>query len=326
MNLKYNKDFFEKEFLPKIEQGWSAEQMGKYVGKQSGGISMWHCAKKYATLEQLEVLKINGKTAQQNARSSTNKKQITIKERDKSKLPEIINLVNRGYNVYEISKQIHLWPGTVYRILQRDNNISTVQKLKLNSEKSRINNNKLKGKKISKARREIYDSIFNDVKLLVEQGLTSKQIGDLFNRHHQAIRNLVKRCGDSKLFVTLLDNNAKRRRDVAYSNFINAGKTKTSKCEKMLYEIVLKYFPNAVSTHPIKRQDGYFWIIDVAILEHKLAIEYDDSYWHDTRKDKIRDQALYDLGWKTLRLKYKYTPAYQDLEQHFLTKVKEFIS
>jgi very-short-patch-repair endonuclease len=200
------------------------------------------------------------------------------------------------------------------------------QKLKLNSEKSRINNNKLKGKKISKARREIYDSIFNDVKLLVEQGLTSKQIGDLFNRHHQAIRNLVKRCGDSKLFVTLLDNNAKRRRDVAYSNFINAGKTKTSKCEKMLYEIVLKYFPNAVSTHPIKRQDGYFWIIDVAILEHKLAIEYDGSYWHDTRKDKIRDQALYDLGWKTLRLKYKYTPAYQDLEQHFLTKVKEFIS
>jgi hypothetical protein len=113
MNLKYNKDFFEKEFLPKIEQGWSAEQMGKYVGKQSGGISMWHCAKKYATLEQLEVLKINGKTAQQNARSSTNKKQITIKERDKSKLPEIINLVNRGYNVYEISKQIHLWPGTL---------------------------------------------------------------------------------------------------------------------------------------------------------------------------------------------------------------------
>lgn len=328
MNFKYDKEFFEKEFLPRIKQGWSAEQMGRYIGKVSGGISMWNCAKRYATPEQIELLTRNGKAAQliTGNEAVILAKQLAIKKRDQNYLPKILNLINKSYDVYQISKHINLWSGTIYRILKRNNNTSALKRLKQNSENNKIINNKIKGKKISKARREVYDTIFNDVKILIEQGLTSKQIGDQFDRHHQAIRNLIKRCGDNKTFAMLLNNNAKRRRDVAYNNFIKAGKTKTSKCEKMLYEIVLKYFPNAVSSYPVKRQDGYFWIVDVAILEHRLAIEYDGLFWHNTERDKTRDEALRKLGWMTIRLKYGYTPTYKELEQHFLTKVKQFIS
>lgn len=328
MNFKYNKEFFEKEFLPRIEQGWSAERMGRYIGKVSGGISMWNCAKRYATPEQLKTLTYNGKAAQliTGNEAVVIAKQLAVKKRDKNYLPKILNLINKGYDVYQISECINLWSRTVYRILKRNNEISALKQLKQNSVNNKTINNKIKGKKISKARREVYNTIFKDVKILIEQGLTSKQIGDQFDRHHQAIRNLVKRCGDDKLFTMLLDNNAKRRRDVAYNNFIKAGKTKTSKCEKMLYDIVLKYFPNAVSSYPVKRQDGYFWIVDVAILEYQLAIEYDGLFWHNVERDRVRDEALKGLGWKTIRLKYDYTPTYQELEQHFLTKVKQFIS
>lgn len=328
MNFKYGKEFFEKEFLPRIEQGWSAERMGRYIGKVSGGISMWNCAKRYATPEQLKILTCNGKAAQliTGNEAVVIAKQLAVKKRDKNYLPKILNLINKGYDVYQISECINLWPETIYRILQRSNDISASEQLKQNSKNNQIVNNKIKGKKISKARREVYDTIFKDVKILIEQGLTSKQIGDQFDRHHQAIRNLVKRCGDDKLFTMLLDNNAKRRRDVAYNNFIKAGKTKTSKCEKMLYDIVLKYFPNAVSSYPVKRQDGYFWIVDVAILEYQLAIEYDGLFWHNAERDRVRDEALKGLGWKTIRLKYDYSPTYQELEQNFLTKVKQFIS
>lgn len=328
MNFKYDKEFFDKEFLPRIEQGWSAERMGRYIGKVSGGISMWNCAKKYATPEQIKILTFNGKAAQQSTgiKAATLAKGLTKKKRDQNNLPKILNLINDGYDVYQISKSVNIWPETIQSVLRRNNNTSALKQLKQNSENNKTINNKIKGKKISKARREVYDTIFKDVKILIEQGLTSKQIGDQFDRHHQAIRNLVKRCGDDKLFTMLLDNNAKRRRDVAYSNFIKAGKTKTSKCEKMLYDIVLKYFPNAVSSYPVKRQDGYFWIVDVAILEYQLAIEYDGLFWHNVERDRVRDEALKGLGWKTIRLKYDYTPTYQELEQHFLTKVKQFIS
>jgi very-short-patch-repair endonuclease/predicted transcriptional regulator len=328
MNLKYNKEFYKREFLPRIEQGWSAEQMGKYVGKQSGGISMWHCAKKYATPEQLEVLKINGKIAQQNAqlKGARTTKEQTIKRRDENKLPEIINLVNKGHNVYEISKHIRLWYGTIYRILQRNNNTSAIQKLKLNLEKSRINNNKLKGKKISKARREIYDAIFNDVVPLIEQGLTAKQIGDIFNRDQTAIHNLVKRCGKDKLFKKLKENNARRRAEVAVQNGIKLSKEGVSKGEKILHNVVLKHHPNAIPGLPIQRQDGYCWFIDIAIPEYKLAVEFDGTYWHTQERDKRRDESLLSLGWTTLRLRYDHIPTFEELEKHFLTEVKQYIS
>lgn len=328
MNFKYDKEFFEKEFLPRIEQGWSAEQMGRYIGKVSGGISMWNCAKRYATPEQIELLTRNGKAAQliTGNEAVVIAKELAIKKRDKNYLPKILNLINKGYDVYQISKHINLWSGTIYRILKRNNNISVLKQLKQNSENNKIINNKIKGKKISKARREVYDTIFNEVVLLIEQGLTAKQIGDKFDRDQTAIHNLVKRCGDEKLFKKLKENNARRRAEVAVQNGIKLSKEGVSKGEKILHEVVLKHYPNAIPGLPVKRPDGYCWFVDIAIPEYNLAVEFDGTYWHTEERDKRRDESLLSLGWKTLRLRYDRVPVFKELEKHFLTKVKQYIS
>jgi very-short-patch-repair endonuclease len=392
--LKYNKEFFNKEFLPKIEQGWSAEQMGNYLGVKSKGVSMWVCAKKYATPDQLQKLTENGKknkikkimykeeyfcnnikplielgwsvtkifkhlkinektvrvgaeryggdyyvqklaesgkkaqqAVQNNAYNIMNSGRVKfIKEQDEKHLPVILELIEKGYDVYKIEKQINLWHKTVCRVIQRNCDYSVLKKLKQNLEINRDANNKAKGKKISKTRLSIFNAIFDKIVPLIEQGLTAKQIGDLFNRDQGAVHNLVKRCGSKELFKKLKENNARRKKEVAIQNRLKLAESYVSKSEKILHEVVLKYYPTAIPGLPVKRQDGFHWFIDIAIPELKLAVEFDGSFWHKEERDKRRDESLLSLGWKTLRLRYDYNPTFEELEHHFLTEVKQFIS
>jgi very-short-patch-repair endonuclease/DNA-binding NarL/FixJ family response regulator len=326
--IMYKEEYFCNNIKPLIELGWSVTKIFKHLKINEGTVR--RCTKRYGGKTYVQKLINNGKEAQQtiqnNAYDVMNSGRIKfIKEQDEKRLPKILELVEKGYDKYQIGKQTGLWYKTVIRIVQRNCNKSVLGILRQNLQNNKIPNNELRKERISKTHRAKYDTIFEQVIPLIEQGQTSKQIGDLLNRHHQAIRNLVKRCGSDALFLKLLNNNAQRRRDIAYNNFVNFGKTKTSKCEKMLYQIVLKHYPNSISSLPIKREDGHFWIIDVAIPEHKLAVEFDGSYWHNIEKDKIRDKALLKLGWKTLRLRYDYTPTSEELEQHFLTELKDYI-
>lgn len=63
-----------------------------------------------------------------------------------------------------------------------------------------------------------------------------------------------------------------------------------------LFNLVKSIFPTAILEYPIC---GY--CLDIAVLNKKLAFEYDGSYWHDPEKDKKRDEVLDGLGWKTIR-------------------------
>jgi len=49
--------------------------------------------------------------------------------------------------------------------------------------------------------------------------------------------------------------------------------------------------------------------VDVALLRHKIAIEYDGWYWHNEKqhKDRRRDEFLKQRGWKILRIKGGHT-------------------
>lgn len=64
-----------------------------------------------------------------------------------------------------------------------------------------------------------------------------------------------------------------------------------------LYEMVKTIYESAILNHTVE-----WYCIDIAIIDKKIAIEYDGSYWHqDLRKDLERQNDLEKLGWKFIR-------------------------
>ncbi|MDD4109972.1 MAG: DUF559 domain-containing protein [Clostridia bacterium] len=100
--------------------------------------------------------------------------------------------------------------------------------------------------------------------------------------------------------------------------------TKTSKPQKMLFEIIKEKYPNAIIEYDgIKTPDGRTLWLDIAIVEDKINIEYDGIYWHDknnkkhTRKSKWndakRDEYLKSLGWTVFRFQFYHNPKEKEL-------------
>ena len=70
-----------------------------------------------------------------------------------------------------------------------------------------------------------------------------------------------------------------------------------SKPQVKIFSLVKEVYPDAVINHPCLN-----YCIDVVVPSLKIAIEYDCSYWHqDKEKDKERQQALEQQGWKFIR-------------------------
>ncbi len=90
---------------------------------------------------------------------------------------------------------------------------------------------------------------------------------------------------------------------------------KVSKPQLELFELVKELFPFAKLDY---RTYSYF--LDVAIIEHKICIEYDGSYWHDKNHDAVRDRILSGFGWKIIRF-VDYVPTKEELTD----KIKEVL-
>ena len=72
-----------------------------------------------------------------------------------------------------------------------------------------------------------------------------------------------------------------------------------SKPQVELYKIIREIISTAVLEFPIMEHN---FIIDIAIPQLKIAIEYDGSYWHqDKEKDNNRQTILENIGWKFIR-------------------------
>jgi len=76
-----------------------------------------------------------------------------------------------------------------------------------------------------------------------------------------------------------------------------AGVTKISKPQLKLFKIISNYFNDTKLEYPCLN-----FSIDIAIPSEMIAIEYDDSYWHqDKQYDKKRQLLIENEGWKVIR-------------------------
>lgn len=92
---------------------------------------------------------------------------------------------------------------------------------------------------------------------------------------------------------------------IAYSKVTNPSKPQVE-----LFNLTKELYPQAIINFPIV---GF--CIDIAIIDKKIAIEYDGSYWHqDIEKDLKRQKGLENLGWKFVRY-MDYIPTKEELIQ-----------
>lgn len=90
------------------------------------------------------------------------------------------------------------------------------------------------------------------------------------------------------------------RERIAKSYYKN-GSQKCSSQQFMVYEMLKTLFPfsEIELNYPFSTLS-----LDIAIIDAKIAIEYDGSYWHqDSQKDRRRDEFVKSQGWKVLRIK-----------------------
>ncbi len=83
-----------------------------------------------------------------------------------------------------------------------------------------------------------------------------------------------------------------------------------SKSQVELYKLIKSLYPDSMLNYPSLNR-----VIDIAIPDQMIAIEYDGSYWHqDQEADETRQKELEAIGWKFLRY-YDYVPSIDELEK-----------
>ncbi len=83
-----------------------------------------------------------------------------------------------------------------------------------------------------------------------------------------------------------------------------------SKPQVKLFELVKELYPEAELNYPVFEFNR---LIDVCIPCLKIAIEYDEPYWHDLEQDEIRQTELETLGYRFIRYERRI-PSLEELE------------
>jgi very-short-patch-repair endonuclease/SOS response regulatory protein OraA/RecX len=326
--LVYHEQFYKDKIVPLIVAGNSIHKIAKQL--KMDGLSVKRATKKYGTKEDLKCLIQNGKDMldnnHKNAHNTMYKFRLQkVLQRDKERLKLIRPLLYKGLEEGKISEIVKIQRDTILKIIKRSGSKNLQKILKKNKQKS-IKDRVQKSIQTNQANMlKYHKEKFKIIKPLILKGYSTTQMLSDAGTDRMTIHKIVKRF-DQELYNQLLQKNAEIRNNVSYNNLRKLNKLKVSKGEILLYEIAKKYFPNAISSHKVQRHDRWAWIIDVAIPEYKLALEFDGTYWHqDIKKDKRRDKSLLSLGWKTIRFRYPMAPPQEELEQHFLTELKDYI-
>jgi very-short-patch-repair endonuclease/DNA-binding CsgD family transcriptional regulator len=321
----FNKIYFTNNILPLILKEECNQGIATILNIHPGSVR--RCVKKYGTQKIIKKLKQNGivviKT--KSSKSSILARQTIqdkLVDKDKERLPILKEMIEKGMDVHQIFKQIQIRPNTILAILRRLNAEDLLQKLETNKEIVQ----KLFWQRITQKRCKKYDKCFEYIKEQILLGKTSVEIANIVGCNKNSVKRITLRNGNQELVDKLVYNNKIKHRATTLKTVLKLNADRKSKGEALLYEIVKKYFPTAISSHIIKRDLGRVWIIDVAILEHKLALEFDGTYWHqDLEKDLKRDASLLKRGWKTIRFRYDHTPVPEELEQRTVDALKDYI-
>jgi hypothetical protein len=106
--------------------------------------------------------------------------------------------------------------------------------------------------------------------------------------------------------MTSLDNPMKQSKNLekqktrmtnGFAAYMNSFIKNPSKPQVELFERVKILHPSAILNYPYLN-----YSIDIAIPDQKIAIEYDEPYWHQNKEaDQKRQKKIEQEGWKFLR-------------------------
>ena len=237
---------------------------------------------------------------------------------------EMKKLIWEGLSIKELSFKFNLDVSVIFNEIRRYATKEDKIKVKENGKikLKNINRNRKKSAENERRLEESRKKFFNIIKPLIWEGLTStdisKKIGYIAKKG-TTIRKHVKRFGDSGDYEKLMQNGIRKKRNI----IISLMKNKTSKPEKMLFDILKKIYPSAKHKYKILSDKQFYWEMDIAIPEIKLNVEYDGSYWHEKHRlrDANRDLFLKNKGWKIVRIEYKESPTYEQLFKDVIDKV-----
>lgn len=224
-------------------------------------------------------------------------------------------LILQNFTIDEMSKKIDLKHSQLLIDCKKFCSKEELDLLQKNTRK-KINQTSDNVKRVEKCRQRY----FNTIQPLIWEGLTTIDITKKLNYKAPSVVRL-----DTRRFGTLEDNEQLKLNGIIKkrNTIVKLMTNKTSRPEKDLFKIALKYFPTAKHKYHILSDKNYFWELDVAVPELKLNFEYDGFHWHKNLKarETRRDLYLQKLGWKVIRFKYGESPSYEELEKAFKCQV-----
>lgn len=233
-------------------------------------------------------------------------------------ITKVIPLIRIGLSIRDISKILDKTTTTLRTYTKQYGNEFDLLNVSSNGNKNRYTKNHRR--LLSSYNTKKY---YTKIILLVQQGYTRREIGQKLNIGYHTVSNILKRMSDKKHLSLLLQSGLKYKEFIREKNQKELSRTGISKAEIRLKNIISKYIPSVVSQYEIRGGNKRLYYIDIAVLEHKIAFEYDGMCWHDPVRDQIRDKNLQQVGWKTIRFAYKFPPPDKQMEKDFLNKIKE---
>lgn len=233
-------------------------------------------------------------------------------------ITKVIPLIRIGLSIRDISKILNKTTTTLRTYTKQYGNEFDLLNVSSNGNKNRSTKNNRRLLALTNI-----DKYYIKIISLVQQGYRRREIGQKLNITYFMVSSILKRKNDKKHLSLLLQSGLKYKEFIREKNQKELSKIGISKAETRLKNIISKYIPSVVSQYEIRGSNKRLYYIDIAVLEHKIAFEYDGKCWHDPIRDQIRDENLQQVGWRTIRFAYKWPPSDKQMEKDFLNKIKE---
>jgi len=96
-----------------------------------------------------------------------------------------------------------------------------------------------------------------------------------------------------------------------------------SKPQIELFNLASSIYQTSQINYPVYCSNQSYYLIDIAVLKLKVAIEYDEPYWHqDKKRERERQENLEKDGWKFVRYR-GYIPSKDELLRDFSRILEE---